>query len=153
MNLKDAGKQGTEITSKMKKQLQKVLPDNVKTMVTYQIKKLGGRFPVKHKVDFQHQNNVVHYGKCPNPICKDDYISETDRKVIEKVIDHNKQDKKSQKHSLEKLHTHVWEHDFKMLGNNYESYIKRKISVSLFIRQLKPSLNKQDKSIPLNLYN
>ena len=150
-----AGKQGAQLTSKMKKQLRKVLPDNVKTMVTYQSKKLVSKFPVKDKIDFQHQNNVVYYGKCPNPNCKDDYIGETDRRVIERVIDHNKRDKKSHmlKHSRDKLHNHVWEDDFKLLGNNYQSNIKRKISESLFIRQLKPSLNKQDKSIPLNLYN
>ena len=133
----------------MKKQLRKVLPDNLKTMVTYQSKKLVSKLPVKDKIDFQHQNNVVYYGKCPNPNCKDDYIDETDRKVIERVIDHNKQDKKSHmlKHSRDKLHTHVWEDDFKLLGNNYQSNIKRKINEFLFIRQLKPSLNKQDKSI------
>ena len=39
--------------------LKKVLPDNVKTMVTYQSKKLASRFPVKDKIDSQHQNNVV----------------------------------------------------------------------------------------------
>ena len=78
----------------MKKQLRKVLPDNVKTMVTYQSKKLVSKFPVKDKIDFQHQNNVVYYGKCPNPNCKDDYIGETDRRVIERVVDHNKRDKK-----------------------------------------------------------
>ena len=57
------------------------------------------------------------------------------------------------KHSRDKLHTHVWEYDFKLLGNNYQSNIKRKISESLFISLLKPSLNKEYKSIPLNLYN
>ena len=118
-----AGKQGTQLTSKMKKQLKKVLPDNVKT----------SKFPVKDKIDFQHQNNVVYYGKCPNPNCKDDYIGETDRRVTERVIDPYKQDKKSHmlKHSRGKLHTHVWEDDFNFLGNNYKSYIKRKISESL----------------------
>ena len=150
-----AGKQGAQLTSKMKKQLRKILPDDVKTMVTYQSKKLVSKFPVKDKIDFQHQNNVVYYGKCPNPNCKDDHIGETDRRVIERVIDHNKRDKKSHmlKHSRDKLHNHVWEDDFKLLSNNYQSNIKRKISESLSIRQLKPSLNKQDKSIPLNLYN
>ena len=63
-------------------------------MVTYQSKKLVSKFPVKDKIDFQHQNNVVYYGKCPNPNCKDDYIGETDRRVIERVVDHNKRDKK-----------------------------------------------------------
>ena len=56
-------------------------------------------------------------------------------------------------HSSDKLHTHVWEDDFKLVGNYYQSNIKCKINESSFIRQLKPSLNKQDKSIPLSLYN
>ena len=75
-----AGKQGTQLTPKMKKQLKKVLRDNVKTMVTYQSKKLAKRFPVKNKIDFQRQDNVVYYGKCPNHNCKDHYIGETDRR-------------------------------------------------------------------------
>ena len=120
----------------MKKQLKKVLPDNVKTMVTYQSKKLASKFPLKDKINFQHQNNVVYYEKCPNPNCKEDCIGETDRRVIERVIDQNKRDKKSHmlKRSRDKLHTHVCEDDFKLLGNNYQSNIKRKISESLFIR-------------------
>ena len=32
---------------------------------------------MKDKIDFQHQNDVVYYEKCPNPNCKDDYIGET----------------------------------------------------------------------------
>ena len=50
------------------------------------------------------------------------------------------------KHSRDKLHTQVWEDHFKLLGNNYQSNIKRKISEFLFIRKLKPSLNKPDKT-------
>ena len=57
------------------------------------------------------------------------------------------------KHAREKGHTHVWENDFKILGNNYQSNIKRKISEFLFIRQLKPTLNANEKSIPLHLFN
>ena len=118
-------------------------------------KKLASKFPVKDQVKFQHQNTVVYYGKCPNVNCKEDYIGETERRLLERVIDHNKRDKKSHmlKHSRGHKHTHVWVDDFKLLGNNYQSYIKRKISESLFIRQLKPSLNKQEKSIPLNFFN
>ena len=57
------------------------------------------------------------------------------------------------KHSREKNHQHVWENDFKVLGNNYRSNFKRKISEALFIKQLKPSLNVKEKSIQLQLYN
>ena len=100
---------------------------------------------MKDKIDFQHQNNVVYYGKCPNPNCKDGHIGETDGGVIERVIDYNKRDKKYMlKHSRNNLHTHVSGYDFKLLDNNYQSNIKWKISESLFIRQLKPSLNRQD---------
>ena len=43
--------------------------------------------------------------------------------VIARVIDHNKRDKKSDmlKHSRNKLLSHVWEYDFKLLGNSYQS--------------------------------
>ena len=47
-----AGKQGTQLTSEMKKQLRKVLPDNVKTMVTYRSRKPPSKFIVKNKIDF-----------------------------------------------------------------------------------------------------
>ena len=84
---------------------------------------------MKNKIDFQHQSNVVYYGKCANPNCKDDYMGENDRRV-ERVIDHKKEDKKALmlKHWRDKLPNHVWEDDFKMLSNNYQSNIKRKIS-------------------------
>ena len=138
----------------MKKNLSKALPDKVKTMITYQGTKLSTKFNIKDQTKFHHKNNIVYYGKCPNENCKDDYVGETDRRSIERIIDHNKRDKKSHllKHAQKENHTHVWEQNFKILGSNYQSNIKRKISESLFIRQLKPSLNKKEKSFPLHLY-
>ena len=60
---------------------------------------------------------------------------------------HNKHDKNYDlfKHSREKNHQHVWENDFKVLGINYRSNVKRKISEALFMKQLKPSLNAKEK--------
>ena len=55
--------------------------------------------------------------------------------------------------AVRKVARNVWENDFKILGNNYQSNIKRKISESLYIRQLKPTLNAHEKSIPLHLFN
>ena len=57
------------------------------------------------------------------------------------------------KHSRDKLHTDVWEDDFKLLGNNYQSNIKWKIGEALFYESNKPSLIKQNKSIPFSMYN
>ena len=39
-------------------------------MVTYESKKLASKFPVKDKIDFQHQNNVVYYGNVQTPTVK-----------------------------------------------------------------------------------
>ena len=113
------------------------------------VKKLASIFPVKDTINFQHKNKAVYYEKCPNPNGKDDYIGKTDRRVIKRVINHNKRGKKSHKlkYLRDKWHTHVWEGDFELLDKNYQSNIKQKISESLYIMEL----NKQDKSIPLNI--
>ena len=113
-------------------------------------KKLGTKFQLNDKTKFNHQNNLVYYRKCPDKTCNEDYVSETDRRMEERIMDHNKRDKNSH---LLKHSQHVWENDFKVLGNNYHSNFKRKISEALFIKQLKPSLNVKEKSIQLQLYN
>ena len=150
-----SGKQGHQLLSKMKKQLKRTLPDDIKTIISYKSTKLSTKFPVKDKTDFQHKHNVVYYGKCPDEGCKDNYVGETKRRIVERIKDHNSKDNSSHllKHARENGHTHVWKKDFKILGNNYQSNFKRKISESLFIRQLKPSLNVNEKSVPLHLFN
>ena len=83
------------------------------------------------------------------------YIGETNKGIIERIQDHSSRGKSSHllKHARKKGHTHVWENDSEILGNNHQSNIKRKISESLYIRQLKPTLNANEKSIPLHLFN
>ena len=50
------------------------------------------------------------------------------RRIVERIQGHNSRDKNSHllKNPREKGHTNVWENDFKILGNNYQSNIKRK---------------------------
>ena len=116
---------------------------------------LSTQFPVKDKIDFRHKHNLVYYGECPDEGCKDDYVGETKRCIVERINDHSSKDNSSHllKHTRENGHTHVWEKDFQILANNYESNFNRKISESLFIRQLKPTLNVNKKSITLHLLN
>ena len=149
------GKQGHKLLSKMKKHLNKSLPTEVKTTVTFQSKKLETKFQLKYKTRFNQQNNLVYYSKFPNKTCNEDYVGETDRRIEERIMDNNKRDKNSHllKHSREKNHQHACENDVKVLGNNYRSNFKRKISEALLIKQLKPSLNVKEKSIQLQSYN
>ena len=58
------------------------------------------------------------------------------------------------KHSLENNHTKDSFEDFGTLRNGYtNSKFKRKMSEALFIKELRPSLNNQETSVPLLLYN
>ena len=148
-----SGNQGHKLLSKMKKQLKKTLPEDVNTMISYKSAKLSTKFPVKDKTDFQQKNTVVCHSKCPSEGCPKNYIGETNRDIVERIQNHNNRDKNSHLLKHEKGQTHVWENDFKILDNNYQSNIKDKIIDSLYIRQLKPTLNANKKSIPLHFFN
>ena len=72
--------QGTQILSKMSKDLKKcpLANVNVKTTIGYQNTKLSPQFSVKYKTKFKHQHNLVYFCKCPDFKCKDAYVGETD---------------------------------------------------------------------------
>ena len=56
------------------------------------------------------------------------------------------------KHSIEKHHDNVAQENFKIIAENFRNKGKRKISESLWIKDLRPTLNAQDKSVPLKLF-
>ena len=131
----------------MKKQLKKSILSNVKTCIIYEGTKLSTQFPVKDRTKFEHRHNKVYFSRCPNITCNKRYVGETDRKIEERIMDHNKRDKNSHllKHACKGQHTHVWNNDFKILNVNYKINIKRRISEALYIRALKPTLNVKEK--------
>ena len=61
-------------------------------------------------------------------------------------------DKDNTKNTLENSHKLVSSEDFGILRND-NSKFKWKILEALFIKQLHPSLNTQETSVPLLLYN
>ena len=77
----------------MNRQLNKHLKDDVKVMIMYQGTKLSSRFQVKDQTKFQHRNDIVYCCKCSENDCSDFYIGKTDRRISEKISDHNKRDK------------------------------------------------------------
>ena len=64
----------------------------------------------------------------------------------ERIIDHNKRDQKN-------TYLQVRLDNLQIVGRNYGNRINRKIGKALLINELKPSLNKQEKSFPLKLFN
>ena len=102
-----SGNQGHKLLSKMKKQLKKILPEDV----SYESTKLSTKFPVKDKTDLQHKNNVVYHSKCPSEGCHKNDIGEMNRHIVGRIQDHNNRDKNSHllKHACEKGHSHLGE--------------------------------------------
>ena len=74
-------KQSNKLLSKMKKYLNKALPTEVKTTVTYQSKKLGPKLLLKGKANFHQQSNLIYYSKCMDETCNEDYVSKKDRRI------------------------------------------------------------------------
>ena len=134
--------------------LHRSLPNNIETKVVYTRAKLGSNFQIKDQTKFDHKHDLVYYTKCLE--CQEDYIWEIGRRLHERICEHCRKDSQSHmlKHSLENNHKHVSFEVFRILRNGYtNSKFKQKISEALFIKVLRPSLNTQETSVPLLLYN
>ena len=128
LTLPYAGHKGETVINKMRKHINKTIPNT---------KKLGSKFKIKDQTKKEHQHNVVYHAKCPDPQCNSNYIGQ---------IQHNKQDKNSNLliHSNGKSHHRVWLDDFEIIGKGFgKSNFKRQISEALYIKEKAPNLNIQ----------
>ena len=93
----------------MKRKLKKSIPSNVKTCITYEGTKLSTQSPVKDRTKFEHRDNIVYFSRFPNVTYNKIYVGETNRRIKERIIYHNKRDKNSHllKHAREIEHTRV----------------------------------------------
>ena len=85
-----------------------------------------------------------------------DYVGKTARRISERVLDHSSRDKNSHilKHQIEKEHPYPQCKNFKVISSGFRNNTeKRNLSEALWINTLRPCLNKQEKSIPLKLFN
>ena len=118
--------------------------------------KLSSHFNIKDDTNKQHNHDLVYFSRCPSTDCTDSYIGETARRLSERVMDHVGRDTKSRivRHCLNFNHGTVNIENFKILnlGYNNNTY-KKRISETLFKKQYRLSLNVQDNSVPLQLFN
>ena len=94
--------------------------------------------------------------KCPEPTCIDDYVGESARQITERIKDHNGRDHTLQvwNDSIERSHKNINTIDFEIINKNFHNdKQKQKIVKALWIKDLKPTLNTQEKSIQLKLFN
>ena len=151
-----AGAKGNTILKSMNRCIKRIVPNNVKTRITYIEHKLNTRFQIKEKTAKIHKNDLVYYVKCPDQSCNQDYLGETGHRIIERTADHSDKDKHSHlfKHACNENHKHIDLDNIKVIDSGYHNNrFKRKISEALYIKQYKPTLNTQEQSIPLKLFN
>ena len=76
--------------------------------------------------------------------------------ISKRIINHNCRDQKSHifQHSCGKWHLNFHTNSFKIIGNGFnKNSFKRKFSEALLIKQIKASLNVQEKPTELKLFN
>ena len=144
------------IIKSMNNSIQQILPNNVKTRITYTGRKLGTKFQIKDLTKNQYEHNLIYYSKCPESNYDKDYLGETARIIIERVADHCGKDKQSDllKHALSSNDPIAHLKDLKIIDKNFHgNKYKRKISEALYINQHRPFVNAQEHSVPLKLLN
>ena len=100
---------GSNLLESMKRYVSKLVPEHTKLEITFTVKKLNSCFSIKDKISFEHQHVLIYYVNCTKPSCRDDYIGETGRRIMERIKDHSARDHSSQmmKHNIETSHTDV----------------------------------------------
>ena len=74
----------------------------------------------------------------------------------EKISEHADKDKKSHmpRHTLQSGHSSILWNRFKILGKGFDNnWVKRKISEALLLKQYQSTVNTQENSIVLELFN
>lgn len=150
-----AGEAGESIIKSLKSTLRRNLPTNLECRIVQTGTKLSKNFNIKDKVDGKHLSNFIYHHKCKNKKCKEDYIGETSRRRSVRTTEHGGKDKQSWvfKHSSSTKHPRAKDDNFTILATNYENKRKRKLAEAMYIRDQKPSLNKQKESYKLTLFS
>ena len=148
------GNKGESLIKSFKSTMKKALPDNVQCRIVHNGTKLSKYFNLKDKIDEKHLSNFVYRHDCRKTPCKDNYVGETGRRKTKRTQEHAGVDKNSAifKHSQSEKHPCAEAGDFQVLAANYPNRRKRKLAEAMFIRDLKPTLNRQKDSFKLALF-
>ena len=126
------------------------------TKIIYVDNKFSTSFCVKDVTEFKHNHDIMYQGKYPEICCNDHYLEETDRRISERVLYHAGRDQNSHlfEHSIGSEHPLLDMNNYNIIEKGYKNNVrKQKIAEALLIEEMKPTLNKQDNSVDLKLFN
>ena len=150
------GEEGTNLIKSIKTTSRKALPENHHVRIVFTGTKLSSHFNIKDETNKQHKHDLVYLSSFPSSTCNNCYIGETGRRLSERVLDHSGKDTKSHvlKYSFTAKHETVDIGHFQILNRGYSNNTyKRRVSEALLVKQYRPTLNVQDNSVPLQLFN
>ena len=150
------GEKGEKLIKSLNKHVKKILPEHHLSRHVYSSKKLESFFNIKHQTKLEHNNDLTYLVKCPEKTWSEKYLGETARRINERVLQHAGKDKKPHmlQHTLQSGHPSVLLNEFKILGKGFNNNrVKRKISKAILIKQYRLTLNTQENSISLELFN
>lgn len=149
-----AGEKGEGLIKDLNRTLQRNLPNNIKCRIVRTGTKLQRNFNIKDKLEDKHRSNFIYHHVCMNKKCNEHYVGETGRRKEVRTSEHGGKDKESwiYKHSMKTKHPKAKDKNFHILGTNYDNRRKRRIAEAMFIRDMKPTLNKQKDSYKLTLF-
>ena len=149
------GEKGLTLVNRLKKDLNSKLPAELETQIVFTGKRLSTFFQIKDKIMPGNQHNVIYKVSCPEPECNETYVGECERRITERIKDHSGRDHDSHvvAHTVSKNHKGISMNDFKIIGKRYNTNYKRKIGEALYIKEIRPSLNKMNQSVPLKLFS
>ena len=124
--------------------------------IIYTRTKLASKFNIKDEISKKHKHDLIFKAQCPNLNCDETYIGEIGRRFSERIIDHSGRDDNSHLylHAEKTGHENVNINHFETLSNGYKNNkFKRKLAAALHIKHERPTLNVQEQSVPLLLFN
>ena len=151
-----AGENGCSIVRSLEKQLKRSLLNNVKSNIIFVGTKLSSNFNTKDPVPFNEKHDVIYRSVCATESCNEDYVGEYVRRLYERIKDHSGCNHSPHlvKHAGETGHLLVDNANFEVIGSGYRNNVCRfKITEALLVKKLKPTLNIQEESVRLKLFN
>ena len=111
---------------------------------------------MKDVTEFKYNHGIIFQGRSPIIGSNDHYLGETGCRILQRELDQSEKDQNSRlfKHSKESGHPVLDMNNYKIFKKGYRNNIrKRKIVEALLIKEVKPTLNNEDNSVEIKLFN
>jgi len=128
-------------------------PNELNARILFKRTPLSSHFNLKDKTNKKHIHNLVYKITCPEASCQQTYVGETGRRLSHKIHEHcHDINSKIYQHIFTSNHGNISIDNATVLNHSFKGIHHRKVAEALYIKQIKPQLNKQSYSIPIKLY-